>query len=105
LSYGRKPEILNTDQGCQFTSKTWTFKVECHGIKVSMDGRGRWADNVFMERFWRTIKHEHILLYEFKTGTELRRSVGNFINVYNQERLHQSLDYLTPAEVYNKYEI
>lgn len=95
-----QPMILNTDQGCQFTSLAWTNLVESHGIQVSMDGRGRWADNVFIERFWRTIKYEHILLYSFDTVGQLKQSIGDFIEIYNTKRLHQSLGYKTPAEVY-----
>jgi putative transposase len=95
-----KPEILNTDQGCQFTSLAWINLVECNQIKVSMDGRGRWADNVFIERFWRTLKHEHVLIHAFETVAEAEASIGRFIDVYNYKRLHQSLDYKTPSEVY-----
>ncbi len=94
------PNILNTDQGCQFTSVAWISMVEGAGIKVSMDGRGRWVDNVFIERLWRTIKHEHVLLYSFDTVRELKQSLGGFIEIYNTKRLHQSLGYKTPAEVY-----
>lgn len=100
LSTGQKPEILNTDQGCQFTSKAWITQVEENGIKVSMDGKGRWADNIFIERFWRTLKYEHILLYGFNTIKEARESIGQFIETYNYRRLHQNLNYQTPAEVY-----
>lgn len=94
------PDILNTDQGVQFTSLAWTSMVENAGIQVSMDGRGRWADNVFIERFWRTIKYEHIALYILETVPQLKQSIGDFIQVYNMRRLHQSLGYRTPAEVY-----
>lgn len=96
----RKPLILNTDQGSQYTSEAWINCVESNDVKVSMDGKGRWADNIYIERFWRTVKHEHILLHSFETVKEARQSIGQFINVYNQERLHQSLKYATPAEVY-----
>lgn len=99
LKHGQ-PAILNTDQGCQFTSLAWISTVEGHGIQVSMDGRGRWADNVFIERFWRTIKYEHVLLYSFDTVGQLKQSIGDFIEIYNTKRLHQSLGYKTPAEVY-----
>jgi len=95
-----KPEILNTDQGCQFTSALWIGLVESNGIKVSMDGRGRWADNVFIERFWRTLKHAHVLIHAFETVNEAKESIGQFIEKYNRKRLHQSLGYRTPAEVY-----
>lgn len=97
-----RPEILNTDQGVQFTSSEWIKTVETAGIKVSMDGVGRWADNIFIERFWRTAKHEYILLHSFKTVKEARKAIGEFINIYNYKRLHQSLGYATPAEVYLK---
>ena len=95
-----KPNILNTDQGCQYTSDEWIQAVERNNIKVSMDGKGRWADNIPSERFWRTIKYEHILLHEFGSVQETRSSIGNYINKYNYKRLHQSLKYMTPAEVY-----
>jgi putative transposase len=97
---GNIPEILNTDQGCQFTSVAWIESVEGYGIKVSMDGKGRWADNIFIERFWRTLKHEHILLHGFENVKEARDSIGRYIETYNYKRLHQSLGYQTPAEVY-----
>ncbi|HEY1871301.1 MAG TPA: IS3 family transposase [Chitinophagaceae bacterium] len=97
-----KPEILNTDQGVQFTSAEWINKVESAGIKVSMDGIGRWADNIYIERFWRTAKHEYILLHSFESVKSARKAIGKFIYVYNYKRLHQSLKYLTPAEVYLK---
>jgi putative transposase len=96
-----KPDILNTDQGSQFTSIAWINYVEEREIKVSMDGRGRWADNIFIERFWRTLKHEHILIHSFETVHEVKHSVDKFIEIYNNERLHQSLNYKTPAEVYH----
>jgi putative transposase len=100
LQSGLKPEILNTDQGVQFTSLAWIQQVEGNGIKVSMDGIGRWIDNVFIERFWRTLKHEHVLIHAFEAIKDARKSIGQFIDVYNHKRLHQSLGYQTPAEVY-----
>jgi putative transposase len=95
-----KPEIMNTDQGCQFTSMAWINLVEGNEIKVSMDGRGRWADNVFIERFWRTLKYEHVFIHSFESVLELKASIGSFIKIYNYKRLHQSLGYNTPDEVY-----
>lgn len=95
-----KPEIFNTDQGSQYTSKDYTEILEKASIKISMDGRGRALDNIFVERFWRTIKYECVYLSEFKDGEELYRILLDYINFYNNERLHQSLDYLTPAEIY-----
>ncbi|MBX9620994.1 MAG: integrase core domain-containing protein [Alphaproteobacteria bacterium] len=94
------PDILNTAQGSQFTSHEWTRRVKEADIQISMDGKGRWVDNVFVERFWRTIKHEHILLHSFEDLREARRSIEKFITLYNHKRLHQSLGYKTPAEVY-----
>lgn len=95
-----KPEILNTDQGCQFTSNAWIEMVEKNGIRVSMDGVGRWADNIYIERFWRTVKYEHVFLHSFETMNEATRSIGQYIEMYNTQRLHQSLGYKTPAEMY-----
>jgi putative transposase len=104
--YG-KPEFFNTDQGSQFTSDAFTGVLKSHFIKISMDGKGRALDNVFMERFWRTIKYEHIYLWGFDTVSELRESVGHYIQKYNHERGHQSLDEMTPDAVYNEvyYEV
>jgi len=99
FQYG-KPEILNTDQGSQFTSEAWTSCLIKNNIKISMDGKGRWADNIIIERFWRTLKHEHILLHAFESAKEIKESIKKFIMVYNYKRLHQSLGYKTPAEVY-----
>jgi len=94
------PEILNTDQGSQYTCEAWVTMVQSYDIKVSMDGKGRWADNIIIERFWRTLKHENILLHIFDTVAELKESIGMFIYKYNNRRLHQSLSYKTPAEIY-----
>lgn len=96
------PIIINTDQGSQFTSLVWVGRVEQAGIKVSMDGVGRWADNIFIERFWRTIKHECLRYVRPETLLELRSTVKDFIFLYNNKRLHQSLNYRTPNEVYNE---
>lgn len=102
LKRGKTPIILNTDQGSQFTAPGWVDLVEGYGIKVSMDGKGRWADNIYIERFWRTVKYEHVFLYSFDTVTQARASIGTFIHWYNYERLHQSLGYVTPAEIYGE---
>jgi putative transposase len=99
-----KPEILNTDQGAQFTSHAWISMVEGNGINVSMDGKGRWADNVIIERFWRTLKHENILIHVFESVGELKSSIDRFVRDYNGKRLHQSLGYKTPVEVYSGME-
>ncbi len=99
-TYGA-PEILNTDQGSQYTSKEFIEKVLQSGALLSMDGKGRCLDNVWIERFWKTIKHNYLFLYEHKTNQELYSGINYFINFYNYERGHSSLEYLTPEEVYN----
>ena len=97
---GRIPEIFNTDQGCQFTSAEWTERLLDLGIKISMDGRGRWMDNVFIEKLWRTIKYEEIYLFEHSTVTTLRVGVGKWFVRYNDWRPHATLGNLTPAMFY-----
>jgi len=94
------PEIFNTDQGAQFTSKAFTDTLKLHNIKISMDGRGRAQDNIFIERLWWTVKHHYIYLHTFDNGTQLRKGLNTWLAHYNQERSHQSLDNLTPDEVY-----
>jgi putative transposase len=93
-------EILNTDQGCQFTSNQWTETMIKYGIAISMDGKGRWADNIYIERFWRSIKYEAVYLHSFDTMAQARQAIGNYIEFYNNERPHQSLQYKTPHAVY-----
>ena len=99
LSRGR-PEIFNTDQGVQFTAEAWTSRLESAGVKVSMDGRGRCLDNIFVERLWRTVKYENVYIYGYETVPQLRSGLGRYFPFYNTERLHQSLNYRTPEEVY-----
>lgn len=94
------PEILNTDQGSQFTSEKWLGVLRTKGIKASMDGRGRWLDNVAIERFWRTIKYEDIFLKGYETVLELERGIGYFIQRYNAVRPHSALSGATPDEMY-----
>jgi len=94
------PEILNTDQGSQFTSTDWINSVEGAGVKVSMDGKGRWADNIPIERFWRTLKHENVFLNAYETVAEARNGIRRFIELYNEERLHSSIGYTNPGAVY-----
>lgn len=96
-----KPEIINSDQGCQFTSEDWVKKLQEHGILISMDGKGRWVDNVFVERLWRTIKYELVYLHSFDTVDQARTALANYINFYNQRRYHQALNYHTPDAVFN----
>jgi putative transposase len=94
------PEVFNTDQGVQFTSASYTSRLEAAGAKVSMDGKGRCLDNVFVERLWRTVKYEEIYLYRHETVPELHAGLSRYFPYYNRGRQHQSLAYRTPAEVY-----
>lgn len=102
IRYHGCPEIFNTDQGSQFTSEDFTGELEDHGIKISMDGRGRFQDNIFIERLWWTVKHHYVYLRTFDNGTDLRNGLQHWFEYYNQERFHQSLDGLTPDEIYFK---
>ena len=99
LRWGR-PEIFNTDQGAQFTSRTFTERLRHAEIQISMDGRGRALDNVFVERLWRTVKYEEVYLREYNTVREAQQGLGRYFGFYNDERLHQALGYRTPAAVY-----
>jgi putative transposase len=99
LAQGR-PEVFNTDQGVQFTAAVFTARLEAAGVQVSMDGKGRCLDNVFVERLWRTVKYEDIYLRGYETVPELTQGLGRYFPFYNEERLHQALDYQTPAAVY-----
>ena len=99
LRWGR-PEIFNTDQGAQFTSQAFTERLRQGEIQISMDGRGRALDNVFVERLWRSVKYEEVYLREYNTVQEARQGLGSYFGFYNEERLHQALGYRTPAAVY-----
>ena len=94
------PDIFNTDQGAQFTSRAFTRVLKEHGIKISMDGRGRVQDNIFIERLWWTVKYHYLYLHAFDNGTQLRSGLREWFGHYNQERSHQALDNQTPDEVY-----
>ncbi len=96
------PEIFNTDQGCQFTSEAFTGVLKSHDMAISRDGRGRALDNVFIERLWRSVKYEDVYLQGYETIPELILELTRYFAFYNEERRHQSLDYLTPNEVYMK---
>lgn len=102
LKIGQKPEIFNTDQGSQFTSNDFTKILIDREIQVSMDGKGRALDNVFIERFWRTIKYEDIYIKEYKDGKALFKGLLEYMQFYNYERKHQSLLNLTPNQVFNE---
>lgn len=94
------PEIVNTDQGSQYTSQKWEALLAENGIKISMDGRGRYKDNIWIERFWRTIKQEYIYISPEDNATDLRKGIARYIAYYNCERPHQSLGDMSPADVY-----
>ena len=97
--YG-KPEIFNTDQGSQFTSIDFTGRLKKEGIAISMDGKGRWCDNVFVERFWRSIKYEEVYLHAYDSVSEARSRIGQYIQFFNSRRPHSSLQAQTPDQVY-----
>jgi putative transposase len=92
-----RPEIFNTDQGAQFTSTAFTDRLQAAGVRISMDGRGRWLDNVFVERLWRSLKYEEIYLKAYANGLEARIGIGQWLRFYNERRPHQALGYKTPA--------
>jgi putative transposase len=95
-----QPDIFNSDQGSQFTSQEFTGQLSAKGIAISMDGRGRCMDNIFVERLWRSVKYEEVYLKDYASVTEARAGLDHYFRFYNHERLHQSLDYRTPAAIY-----
>jgi len=95
-----QPEIFNSDQGSQFTSPRFTEVLQQAGTRISMDGRGRWMDNVFIERLWRSLKYECVYLHAFETGSELRAGLAKWIGYYNTQRPHSTLAGRTPDEAY-----
>jgi putative transposase len=95
-----KPDIFNTEQGSQFTGEVFTGILKQHGVRISMDGKGSYRDNRFIERLWRTVKYEEVYLHAYQDGREARISIGNYFRFYNAERPHQTHGYRTPAEVY-----
>jgi len=95
-----RPEIINTDQGVQFTSDAWTSRLQAQGVAISMDGRGRALDNVFVERLWRTVKQEHVYLHDYATVWEAEEGLAGYFRFYDEERPHSRLGKRTPAEVY-----
>ncbi len=100
LEHNRKPAIFNTDQGVQFTSHNFTERLESAEVKISMDGRGRVFDNIFIERLWRSVKYEDIYLRNYSAVIGLEQGLDRYFQFYNNERFHQSLDYKTPTQVY-----
>src|SRR5262249_27706108 len=97
--YGR-PEIFNTDQGSQFTSDDFTNTLKRHAITISMDGKGRYMDNIFIERLWRSLKYEEVYLNAYASVAEAKAGIGSWLGFYNEERQHQSLGYRTPRQAY-----
>ena len=100
LARGR-PEVFNTDQGSQFSSREFTQVLQDRGVKISMDGKGRYADNIFVERLWPTVKYEEVYLKAYANAGEARRELGAYFRFYNNQRPHQALGYRTPAEVFH----
>lgn len=100
LRYYGKPKIFNTDQGSQFTSIDFTERLKGNGIAISMDGRGRFFDNIFIERLWRTVKYENIYIQDYQTIPDARIGLNDYFSLYNTCRLHSSLNYKTPAKIY-----
>jgi putative transposase len=94
------PDIMNTDQGSQFTSQAFTGLLKQHDIRISMDGKGSWRDNVFIERLWRSVKYEEVYLHAYDTVSAARTGIGRYFNLYNQKRPHSSLQRQTPDQVY-----
>ncbi len=101
LSKGQ-PEIFNTDQGSQFTSESFTGVLREQGIQISMDGKGRYLDNIFVERLWRSVKYEEVYLKAYQNGSEARKEIGAYLDFYNRERPHQALDDRTPGQVFDE---
>ena len=95
-----QPEVFNTDQGSQFTSLEFTQVLQDHGVKISIDGKGRYTDNIFVERLWRTVKYEEVYLKAYANAAEARKELGAYFRFYNNQRPHQALGYRTPAEVF-----
>ena len=101
LARGR-PEVFNTDRGSQFTSLEFTHVLQEHGVKISMDGKGWYTDNILVERLWRTVKYEGVYLKAYANATEARRELSHYFRLYNDQRPHQALGYWTPAEVFHQ---
>jgi putative transposase len=95
-----RPTICNGDQGSQFTSAPYIDLLKTYDVRISMDGRGRALDNIFTERLWRTIKYEEVYLKDYQSPREARKSLTDYLQFYNERRIHQSLGYRTPAELY-----
>ena len=101
LGRGR-PEVFNTDQGSQFTNGKFTQVIQNHGVKISMDGKGRYADNIFVERLWRTVEYEEVYLKPYANASEARRELGGYLRFYNDQRPNQALGFRTPSEAFHQ---
>ncbi len=101
VRYGA-PEVFNTDQGAQFTSEAFTGALKAHGVRISMDGKGRWLDNVYVERLWRSLKQEEVYRRAYDTVAEARKGIADYLRYFNEERPHQGLDNRTPDDVFYK---
>ncbi len=97
-----RPEVFNTDHGSQFTSQEFTQVLQDRGVKISMDGKGRYADNIFVERLWRMVKYQEVYLKAYASAGEARRELGAYFRFYNDQRPHQALGYRTPGEVFSE---
>jgi putative transposase len=95
-----RPDIFNTDHGAQFTGESFTRLLQQHEVRISMDGKRRYSDNLFIERLWRTVKYEEVYLKAYQDGRDARAGIGDYFRFYNAERPHQALGYMTPAEVF-----
>jgi putative transposase len=102
--YG-SPAIFNTDQGCQFTSECWTNVLHEYGVAISMDGKNRALDNIYVERLWRSLKYEDIYIKQYESVRDLRQGIDLYFRFYNTERFHQGIGYLTPDEMYQSFQI
>ena len=96
------PEVFNTDQGAQFTSEAFTGALKEHGVRISMDGKGRWLDNVYVERLWRSLKQEEVYRRAYETVSEAGKGIADYLRYFNEERPHQGLDNRTPDDVFYK---
>ncbi len=101
VRYGA-PEVFNTDQGAQFTSEAFTGALKAHGVRISMDGKGRWLDNAYVERLWRSFKQEEVYRRAYDTVVEARKGIADYLRYFNEERPHQGLDNRTPDDVFYK---
>jgi putative transposase len=99
------PEVFNTDQGSQFTGEPFPGLLEQHGVRISMDGKGRYADNILLDRLWRTVKYEKVYLKAYSNGREAKAGLDVYFSFYNNQRPHQALGYRTPAEVHSQHQM